>query len=162
MIMRDEEPADIVGIRNVVDAAFRQPLEAKLVDQLRTDRHSVISLVAVDDGKIIGHVLFSKMTAPFRALGLAPVSVMPDRQRSGIGSQMIRVGLERAADERWEGVFVLGDPKYYRRFGFSFACAKGFASPYAGPYLMALPLRGDLPVTEGEIGYAPAFAALGL
>jgi putative acetyltransferase len=162
MIIRDEEPGDIDGIRKVVGAAFRQPLEAELVDQLRANRYSVISLVADDAGEIIGHVLFSEMTAPFKALGLAPVSVAPSRQRNGIGSQMIRAGLKQAANSGWEAVFVLGDPGYYRRFGFSPDCASGFASPYAGPDLMALFLNGDLPVTDGEVGYAPAFAALGL
>jgi putative acetyltransferase len=84
------------------------------------------------------------MRAPFRALGLAPVSVLPDRQRSGIGSALI-----------------LGSPAFYRRFGFDPDLARGFQSPYAGPYLMALPLRGALPATSGAVAYAPAFAALG-
>jgi putative acetyltransferase len=108
MLIRAEEPTDIADIRNVVEEAFPKPLEAWLVDQLRADGSSVISLVAVDGGKIVGHVQFSNMVAPFRALGLGPVSVMPYRQRSGIGSQMVRAGLKHAADAGWEGVFVLG------------------------------------------------------
>jgi putative acetyltransferase len=114
-------------------------------------------LVAVDADKIIGHVMFSRMAAPFRALGLAPVSVAPERQRSGIGSELIREGLARAAAAGWAGVFVLGEPEYYRRFGFSPALASGFTSPCAGAYLMALALNGPLPATEGKIEYAPAF-----
>ncbi|WP_414642818.1 GNAT family N-acetyltransferase [Bradyrhizobium sp.] len=96
VIIRAEKPADIAGIRNVVEEAFPKPLEARLVDRLRADGNSMISLVAVDDGNIVGHVQFSNMSAPFRALGLGPVSVMPDRQRSGIGSQMIRAGCGRS------------------------------------------------------------------
>jgi putative acetyltransferase len=160
MIIRDEGPADIFAIRKVVEAAFSQAIEADLVDQLRSDGDSVISLVAVDHDEVVGHVLFSRMTAPFRALGLAPVSVLPDRQRSGIGSRLIRAGLERAKEDRWQAVFVLGEPEYYRRFGFNPALASGFASPYAGPYLMVLPFKGDLPATSGRIDYAPAFANL--
>jgi len=161
MMIRNEKPPDLAAIRKVVEAAFRRPLEAELVDRLRADCYSVISLVGVERGQIVGHVLFSKMTAPFKALGLAPVSVMPSRQGSGIGSRLIRAGLKRAADGGWNGVFVLGDPEYYKRFGFSPARARGFTSPYAGSNLMVLALNGDLPVTKGKIDYAPPFAALG-
>jgi putative acetyltransferase len=161
MVIRDEEPAEIPAIRAVVEAAFARTLEARLVDRLRADGHRAVSLVAVDGGEILGHVFFSPMDAPFRALALAPVSVAPHRQRSSIGSRLIREGLLRAAACGWEGVFVLGDPAYYGRFGFSSARASGFASPYAGPHLMALALGGALPASEGRIEYAPAFAMLG-
>lgn len=160
MIVRDEEVGDIPGIRKSVEAAFRSPLEANLIDRLRADGDSVISLVAIENGHIVGHILFSKMTAPFRALGLGPVSVMPDRQSSGIGSRLIREGLKRAGNEAWQGVFVVGNPSYYKRFGFSPGRAVGFASPYAGPHLMMLSLKGDIPANTGKIDYAPAFAAL--
>jgi predicted N-acetyltransferase YhbS len=69
-IVRAEQPADVAGIRRVVEAAFPKPLEAELVDRLRADGDSAISLVAVDNGKVVGHVQFSNMSAPFRALGL--------------------------------------------------------------------------------------------
>lgn len=159
--IRIESAADGPAIHKVVTAAFGRPVEAGLVDRLRADGDSVISFVAVEDGRIVGHVLFSRMTAPLRALGLAPVSVVPDRQRSGIGSRLIRAGLDRATQDGWQGVFVLGEPVFYRRFGFDPALAGGFSSPYAGPYLMALALGGALPVTHGEIEYARAFADLG-
>ena len=146
----------------MVEEAFPRPLEAQLVDQLRADGNSAISLVAVDDGKIVGHVQFSNMTAPFRALGLGPVSVMPDRQRSGIGGQVIRAGLKHAADAGWEGVFVLGNPKYYQRIGFSPDRARGFESPYSGAHFMLLTLNDDCPHPVGKVSYAPAFNALGL
>ena len=116
--------------------------------------------MAVDGGEVVGHALFSGLAAPFRALALAPVSVSPHRQRSGVGIRLIRAGLDRAKGRGWRGVFVLGDPACYRRFGFDPALARGFASAYAGPHLMALALGGDLPVTWGRIGHAPAFAAL--
>ncbi|HEX2556628.1 MAG TPA: N-acetyltransferase [Microvirga sp.] len=161
MTIRDEDPADAPGIRALVASAFGQAAEADLVDRLRRDGDGVISLVAVEDGAFVGHVLLSRMRAPFRALGLAPVSVTPERQRAGIGSRLIRAALDRARGEEWQGVFVLGEPAYYRRFGFDSSLAGGFASPYAGPYLMALALRGELPARTGRIVYAPAFAALG-
>jgi putative acetyltransferase len=160
IVIRDERPEDGTAIRAVVEAAFGQPLEADLVDRLREDRDSVISLVADDGGVLVGHVMFSRMNAPFRALGMAPVSVAPQRQRSGIGGRLIREGLDRARRNGWQAVIVLGDPDYYRRFGFDPALTQGFESPYAGPYLMAMPLGGAMPTSSGRLEYAPAFAGL--
>ncbi len=161
VIIRPEEPADLSAIHAVVEAAFPTSAEARLVDRLRVDRDSEISLVAVDDAVIVGHVLFSRMTAGLRALGLGPVAVSPDRQRSGVGSLLIRRGLAHAEADGWEIVFVLGDPAYYRRFGFDPALARGFTSPYAGPHFMALGLASVLPGLSGKVNYAAAFAALG-
>jgi putative acetyltransferase len=74
---------------------------------------------------------------------------------------LIRAGIDRAARGGWQAVFVVGEPDYYRRFGFDAALASGFTSPYAGPYRMVLALGGALPVKTGKIDYAPAFARLG-
>lgn len=137
--------ADRTAIRQIVAAAFGGDIEADLVDALRTDGDSSISLVAEDEGAIIGHVLFSPMEAPFRALGLGPVAVLPARQRSGVGGALIRAGIEEARRQGWQGIFVLGEPAFYRRFGFDPALAAGFDCVYAGPYLMALPLGETLP-----------------
>lgn len=158
--IRPERPGDAAVIRAVVEAAFGRRDEAELVDRLRQDGDSVISLVAVDGHRIAGHVVFSIMAAPFRALGLGPVSVVPDRQGTGVGSRLIDTGLARAKQGGWQGVFVLGEPAYYRRFGFDPALAGGFRSRYAGPYLMALAVGERLPALTGTIAYAPAFQGL--
>jgi putative acetyltransferase len=161
MIIRLEAPADRAAIRLVVEAAFPSQAEAVLVDRLREDGDAVISLVACDAaGVVVGHVLFSRLVAGIRALGLAPVSVLPARQRAGIGSLMIRHGLAAAAAGGWEAVLVLGNPLYYRRFGFDPDLAAAIASPYSGPYLMALTLPPHAPRLAGRIDYPPAFAAL--
>ena len=82
----------------------------------------------------MGHVLFSKMTAPFRA-SLGAVSVKPSRQRAGIGGQLIRSGVDRAREAGWQGVLVVGDPKFYSRFGFDPAMARSFMSRWnSGPH----------------------------
>ena len=162
MIVRTETPADFAAIRVVEEVAFGQPAEAQLVDDLRAAGDSVFSLVAVDDGTVIGHTIFSRLQAPFPALALGPVAVLPERQRTGVGSRLIREGIARSEAAGWHGIFVLGDPAFYRRFGFDVGKASGFISPYAGPHLMALPLgRNELPTSTGSIQHAPAFAKLG-
>lgn len=161
MIIRAETVADHAGVRALHLASFPGPGEADLVDRLRTDGAAVISLVAIDGDARVGHVMFSRMTAPFRALGLAPVAVLADWRRMGIAAGLIEAGIEWAREDGWQGIFVLGEPGYYGRFGFSVALAQGFDSPYAGPYLMALAVQGDdLPAATGRIDYAPAFGAL--
>jgi putative acetyltransferase len=109
-------------------------------------------------GRVIGHVLFSKLKAPMKALGLAPVAVHPSFQRQGIGLALIREGLALAKEEGWTCVFVLGDPAYYGRFGFRAESAKGYNSPYSGDHFMAVPLA-DVPKT-GEILYPEPFKLL--
>ncbi len=158
--VRDESPGDRKAVYQVVSSAFGQSVEAELVEALREDGDSVVSLVAAEDGQIVGHVLLSRMDAPFPALALAPVSVIPARQQSGIGSTLIKSAVNRVRSEGWVAIFVLGDPNYYERFGFDREAAAGFSSPYAGRHFMALKLSPPLPATTGELRHAPAFAAL--
>ncbi|HKV94046.1 MAG TPA: N-acetyltransferase [Candidatus Angelobacter sp.] len=158
--VRDETPRDWKAVYQVVLSAFGQSAEAELVEKLRQAGDSMISLVADEDGQIVGHVLLSKMNAPFPALALAPVSVIPTRQRLGIGSTLINRAVNRARQEGWLAIFVLGDPGYYERFGFDRAAAAGFTSPYAGPHFMALKLSPSLPATAGKLHHALAFGSL--
>lgn len=158
--VRLERDQDRDAIRALVDSAFPTPDEANLVDRLRADGDVVYSLVASEGGVVVGHALFSRMTAPFRAVGLAPVSTAAANRRQGIAARLIEDGLARARRDGWEGVFVLGDPRYYGRFGFDAALAARFSSPYAGEHFMALTLGAALPTLAGVVAYAPAFAAL--
>ena len=158
--VRDESPGDRKAIYQVVSSAFGRLSEAELVGALQEAGDSIVSLVADDDGQIIGHVLLSKMDAPFSALALAPVSVIPPRQRGGIGSALIKRAVSGARHGGWAAIFVLGDPNYYKRFGFDQEAAAGFTSPYAGRHLMVLKLSPSLPATIGVLRHAPAFAAL--
>ena len=161
-----EGPDDRDGVRAVHLAAFPTPAEADLVTMLHNDSDSAISLVAKDDGAIVGHVLLSRMTVEgdgrkYRALGLGPVAVLPERQRQAVGSALIEKSLELAEARGEEIVFVLGEPEYYRRFGFTPAVAAPFASPYAGPYFQAKALGSGFSLPEsGRAEYAPAFAEL--
>jgi putative acetyltransferase len=165
--VRPESNEDFDGIRAIHLAAFPTSAEADLVTHLREDFDSEISLVAEQSGEIVGHVMLSRMGVSgegraWRALGLGPVGVLPGAQGSGVGSELIRAALAIAGTLGEELVFVLGDPDYYRRFGFSAEAAAPFASPYAGPWFMALWLRPDVePPASGTAAYAPAFGKLG-
>ena len=161
MNIRREIASDQAAIRRVHLASFPGPQEADLVGRLRDDGDAVFSLVATTENLVVGHVMLSRMTAPFRALGLAPVAVLPDWRRRGIAARLIEDGIKRSAGDDWQAVFVVGNPAYYCRFGFNADSARNFDSPYAGPYLMAVSLAGfDLGSASGRIDYAPAFAAL--
>jgi putative acetyltransferase len=158
--VRVESPRDWNSVHHVVLTAFGRSAEAELAREHREAGDSVVSLVAEEDGEIVGHVLLSRMEAPFPALALAPLSVIPTRQRSGIGSALVTGAIDRARREGWAAIFVLGDPTYYERFDFDRAAAEGFVSPYAGPHFMLLKLTPSLPATAGELRHAPAFATL--
>ena len=162
--IRPETAADDNAIHTVHAAAFPTMAEGDLVRNLWADSDARISLVAVDVDKVIGHVMLSRMDVQadgraYRGLGLAPVAVLPELQRKGIGTALIEDGLHRARLEA-DIVFVLGEPDFYRRFGFSTEVAMRFASPYSGPYFMACILGEQLPAF-GRADYAPAFARMG-
>lgn len=156
----DEDARDSRAVYRAVSSAFGRSAEAELIEALRKAGDSIISLVADEDGEIVRHVLLSRMNAPFPALALAPVSVIPTRQRRGIGSTLIKLAVNRARNGGWAAIFVLGDPNYYQRFGFEREAAAGFTSPYAGPHFMTLKLSQSLSASTGELGHPRAFAAL--
>lgn len=164
-LVRAAAPTDRAAIRAVHLAAFPGADEADLVEALSRDGDLAISLVAVEDGAIVGHIAFSVMRvvadgASITALGLAPLAVRPAHQRTGAGSALIEAGIVAAREAGAQMIFVLGNPDYYGRFGFDAAEAAAFASPYAGPHLMALRLSGES-YESGAADYAPAFSALG-
>jgi putative acetyltransferase len=160
MIIRDARRDDGAAIRELVTRAFGREEEAALVDDLVRYGDAEIALVMEAQGVLVGHVLLSRMTAPFRALALAPVSVAPPHQSRGVGSALIREAIDAARTAGWEAIFVLGAPAYYTRFGFDPALAAGFVSRYSGPAFMALGLQGPLPTLTGELRHARAFADL--
>jgi putative acetyltransferase len=151
MIIRDEAASDHDAVRRVHLLAFSEDSPGRLAAELRQTGGATISLVAEQAGKIIGHVLFSRIEAPMRALTLAPVGVLPEAQKAGVGSALIREGLERVQREEWQAVFVLGSPAYYGRFGFDANPAQGYDCPYKGAAFMALLLDEGLPRAGGLI-----------
>ncbi len=161
METRDETREDVAAVERVVAAAFGRAAEAALVAALRRSGDAVISLVAEDNGEIVGHVMFSRLQAPERCLALAPVSVTPGRQNQGLGSTLIREGLARARRDGWRAVFLVGEPRFYERFGFAAASAEKFDTIYPKPYFMALELApGSLGGCAGAVIYAAPFQGL--
>lgn len=164
IIIREERPGDVERIRAVNLAAFETTTEADLVNALRERATQLISLVAEDDTKIIGHILFSPVTLEnepgLTLMGLAPMAVVPSRQRQGVGSSLVREGLERCGQLNAAAVVVLGHPKYYPRFGFSPASRLSLRSEYDVPeeVFMVRELRdGALSGLSGTIRYHPVF-----
>jgi putative acetyltransferase len=137
--------------------------EVALIAGLRAEGDVIVELARVQDGEVVGHAMFSRMIADpalCRAAALAPVAVRIDRQQLGIGGALIRTGLQACAEKGMEAVFVLGDPTYYRRFGFSAVKADGIASAYSGPHFQALELRAGALDGVKSVAYARAFAAV--
>lgn len=165
--LRTERPGDADAIRDVHRRAFQRDDEGRLVAALRSQGLVAVSLVAERDGKVIGHVLFSDLTietsqGAVPALALAPVAVLPEAQSQGVGSRLIHAALDRCRELGHTTVFVLGEPGYYRRFGFSAELAAPLDSPYRGPYFMALELvPGALSGLKGSsVVYPPPFRGL--
>ncbi|MBS0263145.1 MAG: N-acetyltransferase [Planctomycetes bacterium] len=165
VIVRTEQPGDEAGIFAIHTAAFPIEAEARLVDHLRTANRLTISLVATDADKLVGHIAFSPVTCPATTdgLGLAPVAVLPEFQRQGIGSLLIRAGLTAAVQAGAGFVVVLGDPAYYSRFRFMQASRFGLQNEYgADAAFMVLELRpNSLPAAGGLVRYAPEFSIFG-
>lgn len=143
--------------------AFGEEYEAGLVERLRRDGVVVLSLVAVERGEVVGHILFSDLTVevdarPIAAVSLASMAVRPDRQRQGIGSALIAEGLSILRKNRQSVVLVLGPVRYYSRFGFSSELARKLVSPFQGERFMALELEpGALAGHVGSVRYPAAF-----
>lgn len=135
IIIRHEKPEDIALIHQVVAQAFEREAEANLVDALRRNGKAKISLVAEDNGRIIGHILFSEVVLEsgenrLIGIGLAPLAVAPERQNEGIGSRLSEEGMKRCREAGYPFAVVLGHPNYYPRFGFVPAGRYGVKSEY--------------------------------
>jgi putative acetyltransferase len=162
--VRPEAPADLAGIREVNREAFERPNAAALVDALRATT-SCISLVAASGTTVVGHILFTPVEivgpgSSATAAGLGPMSVRAAWQRQGIGSRLVRVGLEECRRRRYEAVVVLGHPEYYPRFGFAPASRLGLRCEFEAPdeAFMVLELRpGALGTGGGLVRYSSEF-----
>lgn len=161
-----EKNDDILPIREVVIAAFSQTNEAKLVEAIRNSQNFIpeLSIVATEKENLLGHILFSPIIIEaqgqtFSALALAPLAVTPTRQRQGIGTELVQVGLSKCHELDHNLVVVLGHPSYYQRFGFQTANQFGISALFPVPEqaFMVLELKpGALRNVSGIVRY-PAY-----
>ena len=164
-IIRSEKRGEERVIHELIVSAFPTDQEALLVDRLRENGRLLISLVAAVEDTIVGHIAFSPVTIKVAkteliGAGLAPVAVLPKWQRCGVGAQLIRAGLSASEAAGTPFIVVLGEPDYYRRFGFRKASLWGVTNVYGvdEPF-MAMALRPDS-IQPGLALYAPEFASL--
>lgn len=164
--IRPFRDGDLAAVAAVNRGAFGRANEAQLVAALHTADRIAFELVAERDERVVAHILFSPVSVEHgddgRALGLAPLAVMPDYQRQGIGTALAQAALDTLAKGPYRAVVVLGDPAWYRRFGFGTASLAGLHDTWAtGDDFMALALRpGGLAGYRGRVRYAPEFDGL--
>lgn len=156
MRIRDEEEKDQPAVREIVSAEFDTGAEADLVDALRNEAKPLVSLVAEEDGIVVGHVMFSPVSILEHpetvVMGLAPLAVHYEYQGRGIGTELVRAGLERCRELGAVAVVALGHPGYYPRFGFSPAAALGIRSDYDVPDDTFMVLELDMGCLNGRAG----------
>ena len=166
--IRKEKASDFAAVYGVIAAAFGQQNEANLVDSLRLSDAFIpeLSLVAIQHNQIVGHVLFTEVEiiagkgTVFKSLALAPVSVAPDLQKQGVGSRLIRTGLNIASEFGYQSVIVLGHEHYYPKFGFAPAAKWQIKAPFEVPknVFMALELTDlGLSGVSGTVKYPREF-----
>jgi putative acetyltransferase len=175
LLIRSEERKDWAAVHTVNESAFGTPAEANLVDALRDQAQPIVSLVGedssadngADNGIIVGHIMFSPVSLPghpaLRMMGLAPLAVAPAHQRNGIGSALVRAGLEQCRQLGFGAVVVLGHPAYYPRFGFAPSTRFGIGCEYEVPEEVFMVVELDAGVLRGASGkvkYHPAFSDL--
>lgn len=164
MKVRFEEASDHDAIRVVHATSFPTVVEADLVDALRSAGRLLVSVVAEERGRVVGHVAFSPIAllGTTDGVGLGPLAVLAAFRRRGIGERIIRDGLEVCRTRRFGFVVVLGDPSYYQRFGFMVASDWGLRDEFGGgAAFQALELRpGAIPPGGGVVHYSSEFAAV--
>jgi putative acetyltransferase len=168
MDIRSESLSDYAAIAEVNILAFGQENEAKLVEEIRCSQGyiSELSLIAEVDNVIVGHILFSYIDLigeeSLQVLSLAPLAVIPQFQKQGIGSALVQAGLEKADAIKEALVIVLGHPHFYQRFGFQPSVNYKILSPFPVPedVFMVKPLQSYQERYQGKVVYPPAFLSV--
>lgn len=167
LVIREETPADYKKVYLLIKTAFASAEHADgneqdLVNELRKSESFIpsLSLVAEKDGVLAGHILFTKLKAGEEtALALAPLAVLPEFQKQGIGSALIKEGHKRAKEMGYRFSVVLGSEKYYPKFGYVPASRYGIKAPFPVPdeNFMAINLKGDSAKLNAQVIYDKAF-----
>jgi len=164
--IRPEQSDDIAAVRAINEAAFGEPTEATIVDSLRNACPDAVSLVAVEDDRILGHIFFSPAFVSggheaTRGMGLAPMAVLPERQRQGIGSMLVQAGIDAMREWNIPFVIVLGHPEFYPRFGFVPASRHGLSCQWDGvpdeAFMILIPDETAMAGVYGTVRYRDEF-----
>lgn len=162
--IRKEESQDRHAVHNLNLAAFDNGPEATLVDKLRASCPDYLAFVAVEDGAVVGHILFTPATVDGSSvvgMGLAPMAVLPSHQRKGIGSQLVRYGIKHLRESSCPFIIVLGHPEYYPRFGFEVASKYHLRCPWDGVpdevFMVTVADHNALPKVGGVARYRKEF-----
>jgi putative acetyltransferase len=168
LVIRPEKAEDYKAIFTVNKLAFAREAEAQLVENLRNTKGYIpeLSIVAISDGNVVGHVLFSAISIKtdadnVPAIALAPVAVLPEYQSQGIGSLLIQEGVKRCQKFGHKIIIVVGHPKYYPRFGFVSARERGLMLPFKAPdeaFMVLEIVPKSLEGVSGTVVYPPEFA----
>ena len=161
-MIREAQESDLEAVLNLIHSSFSNKAESDLVKQLISDNDVLLNLVIESSNTIIGNVVVSKVTMePDMGLfcgGVAPLSVLPERQSSGIGSQLMKEAIKKSNEMGMDALFLLGDPDYYKRFGFNISNLK---SDYRVEHFQELELtRNCLVNLKSKVTYANAFLRL--
>ena len=164
--IREEQPQDATGIREVNERAFDQPQEADIVDKVRRNCSDRLSLVAEVNNQVVGHILFSTVILEsegrtLQGMGLAPMAVLPEFQRQRIGGELIRSGISKLESRGCPFVMVLGHPDYYPRFGFELASRYGIRSEWEVPddaFMILVLDESEMQGISGVARYRPEFS----
>ena len=167
LLIRAERSSDHATVFEINSSAFPGDDEANLVESLRQQAEPLVSLVAEKENVVVGHLMLSPATldsaAEIKLMGLAPMAVVPGLQNQGIGSALVKAGLQCCRELKIAAIVVLGHPEFYPRFGFQPAVNFKIASEYDVPAEVFLVLElqtGALQKRPGTISYHPAFSAL--
>lgn len=162
LIIRNETTHELEETRKLNIIAFEQDAEANLVDNLRKAGCEIISLVALKEGKTVGYIMFSPVTVDNQVvgMGLAPMAVLPEYQKQGIGSLLVKEGIKQVKEKGYNLIIALGHPEYYPKFGFEPACKYGLKSEYEVPdeVFMVLVFDKNLKFKDKLIKYRHEFA----
>jgi putative acetyltransferase len=163
--IREERPQDIAAIRDVNTRAFGQEQESNVVDALRGNGGTLLSLVAILDGRIVGHILYTPASVGAVAgSALAPMAVLPEHQRQGIGSKLVETGNRKLKKAGCPFIIVLGHATYYPRFGFTPASSHGIKCEWDVPddvfMLLVLDEQKMPPGVSGLAKYRDEFSSV--
>lgn len=156
-VLSNMAPADTAQIESLLCDAFGGRDEVDLMARLRNPELKIIEICAHHGTELVGHIFLSEMILPKKWGALAPLSVASAHQKKGVGTTLVEEAIRRAKAHGWEALVVLGDPKYYGRFGFSTERAEGFTSPYPIKFTGILPFENVKMPVNGVLIYPSEF-----